>query len=874
MKTIIAFLSGLLFFVQHLTAQSLYKIGFDEKVRSSSLIVEGKIVSQVSFWNAARTMIFTSNSVEVSKIFKGDITDSIIEVITVGGSVGNSHIEASDLLSLEKEQVGLFFCIPNSLRLHSPKSKRPVYDVYSSVQGFLQYDLQNQTASAPLSQPVEISTTLYNELVKKTGRQYKIIKPFLSANKISQRENNTLAVGITSFSPATVNAGALLDAATNVLTINGSGFGTPSGAATVFFDDANDGTGNNSYGIAYNNPQIISWTDTEIRVRVPSRAGTGLIYVRDAAGTLGASSSELEVLYSVITASFNAGVTYIKESNLMDANGSGGYDIVYSDNAAGSGVDFNSSSAKETFQRALATWKEISGYNITEAGSTNLQSIADDDINVIMFDNANTGVGPLPAGTLAVCYSYNSMCGPDYANSFAQKTGFDIVVRNPGYSSGTTSFTTGPCPPNASDYTQQDLETVLLHELGHSLNLGHINDSYQGTTVGRLNPGKLMHYGVVNSTKRVTPDYSAKAAANYLLNPQGNTYGSCLYTSEMMPLAVISETKDECPSTFPSTAIAQNTTINFDLAHATSNRFVDPAYTQIRCDGAGASLTNNAYYAFKTSATGSLLLTVSDYTTTPAALTSCTQVYSGIPVTGIRLVLYQVSSCPTAGAYPAPVACVTITGNGTVSPIAGITANTDYLLLAEGIENTKASFNLNFGGSLLPLKITQFSGLVLSPYNEVNWETAEVENVIKMLVQKSNNGTSFETAFELNEPNTILQGNWKDFTPYSQTFYRLVIINSDGSKNYSEIINLKRQDQVVMTAYPNPALEYVTIQLNQSYKEGYNVVLYNGIGQKIKEKKITGEKTQLSTGSYLPGYYKLVLYHNNVKLTSLNLVIQ
>ena len=72
----------------------------------------------------------------------------------------------------------------------------------------------------------------------------------------------------------------------------------------------------------------------------------------------------------------------------------------------------------------------------------------------------------------------------------------------------------------------------------------------------------------------------------------------------------------------------------------------------------------------------------------------------------------------------------------------------------------------------------------------------------------------------------------------------------------------------------NPALEYVTIQLNQSYKEGYNVVLYNGIGQKIKEKKITGEKTQLSTGSYLPGYHKLVLYHNNVKITSLNLVIQ
>jgi len=853
----------------------LYEVNIDEKIANSSLIVEGKVVSQQSFWNRQHTMIYTSNKVELYKVFKGASTNSFIEVLTQGGSVGNESINASDLLELSKDYVGVFFCFPNSIDLRSPLTGNKLWDVYSSSQGYFNYDLDNEKASAPFVRYQNISNQLYGELISKIGHGYENKnasfdvtkqKPVMAAGRV-------LFPSISSFSPATVNSGALSDPANNLLTINGSGFGTFTGNAAILFDDGNDGTGGTAYAVsaadAVLSTLVVSWTDTQIKIRVPSRAGTGNFSVRDVTGATSISPGAMNVFYSILTSSFNvSGSNYVKQLNLMNDDGVGGYTIVYSTSTGGGGVDITTSPAQATFQRALNTWKQTVGLNVTEGGNTSTQIInPGDGSNTIMFDNTNTGNAPLAAGVLAVCYSFSQICTDNPALYGGRKTEFDIVIRNTGVSLGTTSFTFGPCPPNSSNSNQIDLESVVYHELGHALNLGHINDGQEGSAVGQRNPAKLMNYSVSTSTKRTSPDNSAKQGGLYCCTPHGYAYGSCFaLNTEMTQLSVISESKDNCPSEFPSTPTPGNTLVAFDMVHTSSNSAVDPAYTQVRCDLFGAAVTNNAYYAIKTTNAGTLKLSVTNYVTEPASLALCPQIYTGVPVTGFRLALYQVSTCPEGQYYPQPIECRTFSSNGAMLDILGLLPNTNYLIFIESIESTKATFNLVLNGTALPLKLVSFTGDVAGTYNNLNWVAESIINVSKLVIERSANGINFESVGQVTGAAVYNKsGNFKDLKPtIGNSYYRLKIVNGDGSVEYSNVVLLKRGDKFLFTINPNPAVGFAEVQISSELRGNFTIVLHNVAGQKLLTKTVNVNSSLVSERldvSNLPkGIYSVAVY--------------
>lgn len=682
----------------------LYTIELKEKVNKASLIIEGKVIAQKSFWNEAHTMIFTANTIKVSKLFKGSLKEKTIEVITQGGSVGNRAVIVSDLLHLNINSTGIFFCKLNELLLRSPETKKILFDVYSSDQGFLRYDEKNDIASAPFANYKGIESNLYKLIQKQTGKAVQIIDAeYSSKGNGSSVDNGTAAISLNSFSPLSVHGGALNDPANNTLTINGSGFGaTPSGACAVKFKDANNDHTQPDFVVPYTSTYIISWSNTKIVVKVPARAGTGKIAVVASDGTVATSSSELDVFYSVLNAEFNftqqdqgKDTTVVSEPRLMNTNNSGGYTLVYSTNTTGNGKNLDGAPEKATFQRALTTWKEQVGVNFIEGGTTTVQKVTgDDDFNVIMFDNNNTGIPHLAAGVLATTYGWFSICynSSPFKVYNAQKTGFDMVIRNNGVSSGSTAFTTGPCFPS-SDI---DLEMVVLHELGHALNLAHINDdleSSNGNNALFINPGKLMHYAITNYVDRRSLDASAYQGALYTVKKQGNNYSSCIASEEMTPLSHTVIPNDDCPSSFPSSATADGTVVNFDLVHATSNKLSDPQFTAINCGvDNGEFVTNNAFFAMKTSSTAtSLKLAIGNYTNTPASQNTCV-------AQGIRLAVYDVNACPAGQEYPQPIACATFSGNGAIPEIKNLESNHNYLLYFDGLRNTKANFDAVING--------------------------------------------------------------------------------------------------------------------------------------------------------------------------------
>jgi PKD repeat protein len=447
---------------------NLYELSISKKVNTASDIFEGKVLSKTCFWNNQHRLIFTSNIIEVFKVFKGNITTSQVEIISEGGMVGDEmhHVEPS--LHLNIGDIGIYMAIPSTVL--DPLSKtdsNSVFQCYGSLQGFFKYDLVDKSANTPFQKYDNIKNDLYTAIENIISDTYKEITPF----DVNQRASVAKAGGsITSFTPTTITAGT-----NSILTINGSGFGASQGSSTVDLKSADDG------GASYISPvnsQYVSWSDTQIKVLVPDNAGTGTIRV--SAGTTMVSTTTLTVSY----AELNTSGTTPYQTDHVKINTSGGLTWqMY--------TGFNSNTAaNQSFTRAFNTWRCATKINWIMGSTTTVNSIGSDGTSVIRFDSGSE----LGAGILGQCTSYWKGCNTSvwYVNEL------DMAIDDGA------NWNFGPAAPTGSQY---DLESVMLHELGHGHQLGHV-----------INKTDVMNYALSNASSRRTLNANNQAAGDDLMS--------------------------------------------------------------------------------------------------------------------------------------------------------------------------------------------------------------------------------------------------------------------------------------------------------------------------------------------------------------------
>lgn len=442
---------------QTLAQCNMYELPLLDKVQKSSDIFEGKVIRKNCFWNSQHSLIFTSNIVEVYKVFKGNVSNPEVEIITEGGLIGDEMHTIEPNVNLNVGNVGIFMTTPTTI---TDTSNAPSFMCYGNAQGFFKYDPLTKTASVPFRKYNDIQNDLYATILNLIGETLKQIQPFDLNNYFAAAQNPFAKAGgsITGFNPTTISSGT-----NSVLTITGTGFGAVQGTSIVQFKSPDDG------GATYNTPlasHYVSWSDTLIQIKVPAKSGTGTIQVVVGGVTTLTSASALTVNYAESNA-ISVGIPY--QTDLVTLNATGG--ITWQMNSA---FDSNTA-AKNAFTRAIQTWSSNTQINWSVGAITSKDTIARDSVNVVRFDSG----AELPAGTLARCYYYWLGC----LTSVWFVSELDMAV------DGGTSWEFGPTAPTGASY---DFETVMLHELGHGHQLGHVIDV-----------NDVMHYSTLNAvTKR------------------------------------------------------------------------------------------------------------------------------------------------------------------------------------------------------------------------------------------------------------------------------------------------------------------------------------------------------------------------------------
>jgi hypothetical protein len=178
----------------------------------------------------------------------------------------------------------------------------------------------------------------------------------------------------------------------------------------------------------------------------------------------------------------------------------------------------------------------------------------------------------------------------------------------------------------------------------------------------------------------------------------------------------------------------------------------------------------------------------------------------------------------------------------------------------------------------LPTIITNFKVYQKNTGIQLEWNTQSEINLDSYEVEKSMDGSNFTKAGTV-----IAKGlsayNWFDASPTNgSNYYRLKMIDKDGSFKYSSIVNVKIGGiKNVFTVAGNPIKnKIVELQMRNVEKGNYTISVYNNIGQQIMSKIIVHGGGSASQTLYLnkvyKGTYQLSITGSNIRVTKTLLV--
>ncbi len=464
------------------------KLNLNTRLDAAHMVIKGRVVESNSYWDDNQSKIYTLHKILVFSAFCKNETFALPEiyVLTEGGTIGNMGRVVHGAVQLQQHQTGYFMLTGSRHYLTFLNAGiNAFYEIYSGVQGVVDIENTLHDCWQTFGNSEQEFETRYLADFKRT-----LFTSNTATVPVHKKPANRLTMDLQSVSPVKILGGM-----GQVLTITGSGFGSTQGSGYVAFLKNYTTYHSSTEAAAFH---YLSWTDSKITLEMPN-AFSGKVRVYQGPG-YAESSDTLHVMANVNTISYSPLDYY----HLNNINGSGGHTWFLKQDL------FNNPSAKKAVEDVFAEFRCKTGVNYTlENKSVWLPYKLNDAKNCILFDS--TGY-ELPAGTAAYCEFGWKSCilgGQTFYTVNAQE--LRISNKIDWY------YGTGQ-PPSGKG----KLRYVLFHELGHSLQLGHVSEE-----------GESMHPIVTNLpadnwNKRDTLTTADQEAGKYLVQQCRNfTFRAC-----------------------------------------------------------------------------------------------------------------------------------------------------------------------------------------------------------------------------------------------------------------------------------------------------------------------------------------------------------
>lgn len=144
----------------------------------------------------------------------------------------------------------------------------------------------------------------------------------------------------------------------------------------------------------------------------------------------------------------------------------------------------------------------------------------------------------------------------------------------------------------------------------------------------------------------------------------------------------------------------------------------------------------------------------------------------------------------------------------------------------------------------LPVDLTSFTGQTMDKANKLAWITAREEAADRYVVERSGNASSWSAIGEVlaaGDSETELHYELMDESPLPTAYYRLKMVDLDGTFTFSNIVELTNGtlSNQELSVYPVPTVDQVTVSFEALAEGQAQILLTDLTGRTVSEQKVS-----------------------------------